>query len=110
MDDDRLDLSSLDPKRNPARFERMVKAVVAGVRPRDPPVHPLLLSLLGLGRTAVALAALLAAVAWVPALWRWREADRTRRDQVALVASWAEAGRIPKDADLFRTLEDSDGR
>ncbi|HTT71252.1 MAG TPA: hypothetical protein VMG32_08500 [Anaeromyxobacteraceae bacterium] len=110
MDDDRLDLSALDPKRDPDRFERMVKAVVAGVRPREARVHPLLLSLLGFGRMAVACAALLAAVAWVPALVRWREAGRTRRDRVALVSSWAEAGQIPKDADLFRTLEDSDGR
>ncbi|HUK66976.1 MAG TPA: hypothetical protein VLV17_09135 [Anaeromyxobacteraceae bacterium] len=107
MNDDRLDLSALDPKRDPLHFERMVRAVVLRGRPR---VHPVFPVLLGWGKVAVTCAALLALSAWIPAVLRWRQGESRTPDRLALVSSWAEAGSIPSDADLFWTIEAGRGR
>jgi hypothetical protein len=104
-DDDRLDFSALDPKRDPARFERMVAAVVEGVGTSQGAVHPLWLALFGWGRVAVATAAAVALCAWIPTLAGGRAAEPASSDRVALVSSWANSGRIPSDADLYRVLE-----
>jgi uncharacterized membrane protein len=109
MDEDRIDFQALDPWRDPTRFERTVQAVVAGALPPAASTHTLLAALLGWGRVAIACASLLAIGSWVPALMRPREDGRTSpapSDTVALVASWAEAGAIPDDADVFRALRD----
>ena len=111
MDEDRIDFSALDPRRDPARFERMVQAVTAGAMPVA--VHPLLATLIGWGRVAVACGALAAVAAWTPALVRGPAASSvvsSRSDLVALVSSWARSGAIPGDADLTQVLESADGR
>jgi hypothetical protein len=104
MDDDRIDFSALDLKRNRLRYERMVRAVVAGARtPAQPPFQR---ELVAWGRAALAIAALLAFIAWVPNLVR-RDSNvttTTQSDPVQLVATWAETGRVPSDVDLVQTL------
>ncbi len=109
MDDDRIDFSALDPKRDPARFERMVQAVVAGVRPPAPAVYPLVLQLVGWGRAAVAVAACLGVAAWLPSLARGRlsatdSPTSNGSDPVELVSAWAETGNVPSDIDLVQAL------
>ncbi len=109
MDDDRIDFSALDPKRDSARFERMVQAVVDGVRPPAPAVHPLVLELVGWGRAAVAVAACLGVAAWLPNLVHGglSATDRptsTESDPVELVSAWAETGKLPSDIDLVQAL------
>ena len=111
MDDDRIDFSPLDPMRDPARFERMVRAVAGARGPGASPAAGVSLELLRWGRAAVAIAAALAAAAWVPALVRDRATARAGRgDAVDLVAEWAQAGEVPRDADLIQTFGGSDGR
>jgi hypothetical protein len=67
--DEKIDLSPLDPSRDRVRWERMVRSVAAQAAP-----HPVLLDLLRLARPALAIAAALAILAWVPALFSQREA------------------------------------
>jgi hypothetical protein len=110
MDERRIDLSSLDPARDPERFERMVRAVLD--RADAPPPHPFAGALVARGRIAVLAAAALAALAWVPALTGIRAGvnEATGTDAVATLAGWAQAGSIPEGVDLFQTLGGTDGR
>ncbi len=117
MDDDRIDFSALYPERDPDRFERMVRAVVAGAM-AAPAAHPLALEIARFGRAAVACAVLLAAATWVPTLTRAGVRDAAtagaaasrREDPVELVSAWAEKGSVPSDLDLLAALGGSDGR
>jgi len=109
MDDERIDFSPLDPMRDAARFELMVKAVVTAGRPRGQPAAPWSLEILRWGRAAVAIAAALAAAAWLPALVRGG-AGGAGSDPVQLVAEWARAGEVPGDADLLQAFGGSDVR
>lgn len=111
MDDDRIDFSALDVKRDPARFERMVQTVVAGARAPSP--SPLVLALVGWGRAAVAVAALVALTAWLPSMLRGGSGasegtTESTSDPVELVSSWARTGQVPTDVDLFQALGGSD--
>src|SRR5262249_35004144 len=94
MDEDPIDFSALDPKRDSARFERMVQTVVMGARPPAAGLPPLLFGLIAWGRSAVAVAALLALAAWLPSLGRRSLGDANSplmagTDPVELVASGA---------------------
>jgi hypothetical protein len=60
MDDDRIDLSSLDPRRDPARFARLVAQVVTRARQR----RSLAVQLAIWARPTLAMAAACAVVAW----------------------------------------------
>jgi len=108
MDDRRIDLSSLDPGRDPERLERMVRAVLD--RAAEPPAHPFASTLVARGRLAVAAAAAVAVLAWVPALVRDRAAAPVASDPLGTLVSWAEAGAIPDGADLYHELGVNDGR
>jgi hypothetical protein len=108
MDDERIDFSALDPKCNPEHFERMVRAIMAGARSPTPAPHPLSLQLIRWGAATVAIAAALAAVAWLPTLTRGRygvDAGVTAAtDPVELVSAWADKGAVPSDIDLPQAL------
>ena len=115
MDNDRIDFSALDPKRNSRRFEKMVETVIAGARPHEPGISPLIRELVAWGRGAVALAALLAVTAWLPALIRdsFRAAESapaTGNDFVELVSSWARTGDVPSEVDVSQALGEVYGR
>jgi len=64
MSSDRIDFSPLDPKRDPERFERMVRNVLSGVQSAPAPA-PLLLDFLRWGRLGLVAAALIALGAWL---------------------------------------------
>lgn len=66
-DDDKLDLSALDPTRDALRFERMVRAVAAKAAQQRRPADPFG-EVLRWWRPALALAASLALVLWAPSL------------------------------------------
>jgi hypothetical protein len=110
MDDDRMDLSSLDPGRDPERFDRMVRSVLARAEASGP--HALAAALVARGRVAVLVAGLLAALAWIPAVAGRRNTvpDPSPTDAVATVAGWAEAGGIPSGADVYHVLGVNDVR
>lgn len=114
MDEERIDFSALDPRRDPARFEQMVKAVVAGAAARPPSPHPFLRTLAGQGRMVALVAAALALVAWLPNLGASLSGaspsqGTTESDPVDLVSTWAQSGQVPTDVDLFQALGDFNG-
>lgn len=110
MDDERMDLSPLDPGRDPERLERMVRSVLARADAARPPSYAA--ALVARGRIALLVAGLIAVLAWVPALSGRGSAvpDAPGIDAVATVAGWAEAGAIPSGADVYRVLGVNDAR
>jgi hypothetical protein len=115
MDDDRIDFSALDPKRDTARFKRMVDSIVAGARSPVSAALFLVHELVSWGRPAVAIAALLALTAWLPTLVRngsnWGQSPfSAMNDPVDLVSSWARTGRVPSEVDPIEALGELDGR
>ena len=112
MDDDRIDFSVLDPKRDAIRFKRMVETTLAGIRSSALGVPRLVHQLVVWGRTAVAAAAALALAAWVLALFEDGRTASTLRgsDPVELISQWAKTGGVPSEADPLDALGDPDGR
>ena len=112
MDDDRIDFSALDPKRDAIRFKRMVETTLAGIRSSALGVPRLVHQLVVWGRTAVATAAALALAAWVLALFEDGRTASTLRgsDPVELISQWAKTGGVPSEADPLDALGDLDGR
>ena len=112
MNDDRIDFSSLDRMADPVRFERAVRAVLAGVT-QEPARPPFLVALLFLGRRAVLAAGAAAVAVWVAASLAPAPLALTdrepARDPAALLSAWAEAGGIPKDVDVLQVMEVADG-
>lgn len=111
MSEDRIDFSALDPKQDPARYDRMVARVLAGAQLQAPPPEPMLpVYLIGVqswGGKALALAALAAALVWLPHSMtsRWTPSTASSNgDTVELVSKWAQSGEVPSDVDLDNTL------
>ena len=110
-DDEKIDLSALDPSRDGARWERMVQHVAdRAVAPRPPAV---VIDLYRHARPLLAAAAAIAALAWLPALasdgQRGQAAtSAATSDSIATLAEWAERGEAPASADLLTTLGGSD--
>ena len=104
MSDDPIDFTPLDPKQNPARFEQMVRAVVAGARVE--PRRFLLTELVRVGWVAVFSAALLAGVAWIPVLSRQNDepGHQASEDPVTLMSEWAQQGQVPAGVDPLQAL------
>lgn len=100
MSDDRIDFGPLDPKQDELRYERLVRGVMA--RTKRP----------GLGDTvsrfgvrALAVAAGLALLAWVPVLARGEEpataTQPTSSDPAAVMADLAAQGNASAAASWF---------
>ena len=108
MEDRPLDLSALDPARDPAHWGRVAAGAVARAdhalaqRPADA-----LTLIAGWRRPllAAAAAALLVLVPLEVALERREPRDENVRGLVALTTAWAEGGRAPSGADLLRALD-----
>ena len=108
MDRDRIDLSALDPSRDAERWEAMVRATAArGMDARRPSAR-VLAELVAGWRPALALAAAVAVLAWVPSLLAARrdaaKAAAAPADPVLSTASWALRARSPTAADLVASL------
>jgi hypothetical protein len=111
MDDQRLDLSSLDRHGDPVRYHQRVSALAAAALAPAP--HPFLHEFMTWGRGAVAVGAILAAATWLPVWSSARPSQATAPrsvDPVLQVAAWAQAGAIPSDANLLAIAGDSDAR
>lgn len=111
MDDDRIDFSSLDPSRDALKWERLVRGVAARALAARPPT--VLDGVSRWARPALAMAAGLALLAWLPALSARPSPTPARtpagRDAVASMADWAVRG-DPTAAALFDSLEATDGQ
>jgi len=111
MDDQRLDLSSLDRHGDPVRYQQRVSALAAAALAPAP--HPFLHEFMTWGRGAVAVGAILAVVTWMPVWSSVRPSQPTVSrsvDPVLQVAAWAQAGVIPSDANLLALSGASDAR
>lgn len=111
MDDQRLDLSSLDRHGDPVRYRQRVSALAAAALAPAP--HPFLHEFMAWGRGAVAVGAILALVTWLPVWSSARQPQVTASrsvDPVLQVAAWAQAGAIPSDANLLALSGASDAR
>jgi hypothetical protein len=112
MDNDRIDFSPLDPKRDATRFKRMVDRTVAGVRSAVLSPSGLVHQLVVWGRAAVATSALLAVAAWLPALFEGGLSSAPsalrRGDPIELVSQWAKTGKVPSEIDPVDALGDLD--
>ena len=106
MDDDRIDLSPLDPSRDQLRWERMVRAVAARGRASRSLPEAVLRDLVRLARPVLAVAAALALVAWLPSLVGSPRAEVKATDPT-LAAAWADSA--SEAAQLF-AAGGSDGR
>ena len=103
MDPDRIDLSSLDPSRDPKKWESMIRATVNRSFVR---VHPMWSSMVHSGRLMLAAAALIAAVAWVPGLMRSRSnLEVAKVDTAERFAEWADDGAVPSSVNLIDTMQ-----
>ncbi len=111
MDDQPLDLSALDRHGDPQRYRRQVAALAAAAL--RPAPHPFLQEFTRWSRGAVAVAAILALVTWLP-VWSSDSAPQAAasspEDPVFQVAAWAQAGAIPSDANLLALSGASDAR
>lgn len=105
MDPDRIDFSSLDPSRDALRYERTVRALAAKAAARRMRLDD---ALLRWARPALAVAAVLAALAWLPALWSTDSQPAAQPDQVAAFTDYAVRGGAAP-ADWFLGLGGSDG-
>jgi hypothetical protein len=108
MDERRVDLSALDPARDPARWRGVVDATLARVddvllhRRQDP------LALIAGWRRPLLAAAATALLLLVPveiALERRETRANTVRGLVAASAAWVHEGRAPTGAELLRAMD-----
>jgi hypothetical protein len=104
LDDDRLDLSPLDPTRDAARFEAIVRSVAARAAAR--PMRDASSILLAWWRPALALAASLALVPWGPSLLTARTptSESLSSDPAAAILEWARAGAPSSAAEVLDSL------
>ncbi len=114
MRDTKIDLGALDPSRDPARWDRMVRSVAArgaaGAARRRP--GRIALQLAAWMRPALACAAALALAVWVPALARRApahpDAASARMDPAARLAAWAAVDEPGSASALLLTLGGDD--
>jgi hypothetical protein len=108
MDDDRLNLSALDPARDPGRWRGVMEATLARVdgvllaRARPDP-----LALIAGWRRPLLAAAAAAVLLLVPvevALERREARQETVQGLVSVSTAWAQEGRVPSGAELLRAI------
>lgn len=96
MSDDRIDFGPLDPKQDALRFERMVRGVMA--RTKRPGFSD---TVTRYGVRALALAAGLALLAWLPVLAGDDAEETTSRDAVTQLADLAAQGNASAAASWY---------
>ncbi len=107
-DDERLDLGVLDPTRDEARFERLVRSTVAAAVARRRRSAELVV--VRWWRPALALAASLALAAWLPVLLgagRNEAAPAARDDSAAALLTLARSDAPPSPAEVLGVLGES---
>ena len=104
LDDERLDLSPLDPTRDPVRLSALARAIAAQAGERAQP-DPWA-ALWRLWRPSLALAATCALAAWGPLLWPRgpSTSEAEVADPASAVLEWARAGAPDSAAEVLRSL------
>lgn len=113
MDDERLDLSALDPSRDSARWDRLVTSIAERAAGKRREQLTMTHQLMVWARPVLAIAAALALVSWCGA-WAHgttHTAPATRVEQPESVLSrWAASGGQPSAARMLSVLGGSDGK
>jgi hypothetical protein len=111
MDDDKLDLSALDPTRDRLGWERRIAAVAArGVAARRRPLT-VAAQLGAWRRPALAVATALAAASWLAVFAgeRWGSGEPAASAEI-LWSRWTLGEEVPKTSEIFAMLEASHDR
>ena len=98
-DDEKLDLSALDPTRDELRFQRMARSLAARALELRQQADPFSVAV-HFWRPALALAASLALLAWAPSLLSSKAQSRTT-DPGATLLSWAQGAGPSSAADVL---------
>ena len=119
-DDDRIDLSPLDPFADPARLERAVRSIVdRAVTRADGPLsgrpasgssrsavrRPLAREIVAQGRRALVAACAAAAAAWILVTTAPGSGARTSPDPIDILSASAESGDVPRGLDVLYAME-----
>lgn len=98
---DRIDFSPLTPSEK--RLDQLTARITAKAFATKPKVHPVLADLRRFGAAVVVVSALLAGVAWVPALWPSRAPVKQQQTSLSAhaLAEWAQSGEVPAEIDLL---------
>ena len=103
MENERIDLSSLDPARDAAGWETRLSVLSRQARAIRNDRNRLATRLWTWGRPMLAVAAVLAAVTWTLA-WRLGPSPTQVEDPAWAVASWAVTEELPPTNELLQTL------
>ena len=104
MEPDRLDLSALDPSRDPERWERLVRSVASRGLARARLGGGVRAQLVAWWRPALALAAAAVALAWLPSLLPAPRAATSVADPVLSTTSWLLRERSPETAAALASI------
>ena len=106
MDDERIDLSALDPSRDAARWDQMIESVAARALEARSRPSPVALQVVAWAPAALVLAAAAALVVWLAPTGSGTPAATPPAQQPAAfaLAQWASSGELPKTAELLETL------
>ena len=104
MNDDKLDLSPLDPEQDEERWEALVTSITRrAVAARER--RGLFGEMLTMSRPALALAAGVAIIVWMGAIsMRHAEHAPSREDRVMTLLSWANAPTMPEPSEILATF------
>jgi hypothetical protein len=106
MDDQRLDLSLLDPRRDRAHWSTLVQSVTRRARQLEPPRQEVLRLILCWGRPALAIGAFVALFCWAGATGS-RAASGAIEDQAhpsQHLLRWATSGARPATSEILLVL------
>lgn len=106
MDDERIDLSPLDPSRDAARWDQMIESVATRASAGRQRPSPVAVQVVAWAPAALLLAAAAALVVWLAPTGDSARAPSSGAQQPAALAlaRWASTGELPETSDLLETL------
>ncbi|PKN55062.1 MAG: hypothetical protein CVU56_23340 [Deltaproteobacteria bacterium HGW-Deltaproteobacteria-14] len=104
-----VDLSPLDPTRDPQRWEALVARVVTRAVAHARRRLTIGAQLAAWARPALAVAAALALVAWAGAAISSPSSEATRLSRVQVVTDWAYEGAAPSAGQIIEVMGESNG-
>ncbi len=110
MSDEKIDLSSLDPSRDPVHWELQIAAVVARGLARRRAASSVAGVVLAWARPSIAVSAVAAVIVWVTvAIFPVRPPPAASGSPTAALSAWASANTAPSTAEILETFGRGDG-
>lgn len=110
MTDERIDLSSLDPSRDAARWDRLTQSVADRAWKSRQRRITVAHQLLAWARPALAIAATLALIPWIATLVHGQEEETPQQDPALVLARWANADERPSPSRILEVFGEHHGR